>query len=83
MKGIACSVVVRAVEDGTAKAQELYRWLTKCPWICHNIVWDGYNESPFTRTRNSSLDWCCGIDEKCKMSLEALSEALEVRLRRL
>ena len=81
VKSVACSMVVRAVEDGSRKAQDLFRSLTTSPWISRNVVWDGYNQDPFTGTTHSRLYWISSrISENEKISFEVLSEALEVQL---
>jgi hypothetical protein len=79
VKSIACSLVVRAVEDGNRKAQDLFRTLTSSPWICRNIVWDGYSQNPFTESTNSRVHWISSrTNEGGESSYEVLGEALEV-----
>jgi hypothetical protein len=79
VKSVACSMVVKAVEEGNIKSQDLYHALTKRQWICNNIVWDGYSQRPLTAPTDSGLHWRSAAKGGNQLSVEALSEALEVR----
>ncbi len=70
----ACNLVVMGADVGHQKTQDMHRSASLRGWMCENVIWDGFPDSPLSGCYSLRRQ----ISFNSSRSVQGLSEALEV-----